>query len=40
MADGEVLYENGEFKTLDIEKVVFEANKATDDILEKLRKGE
>jgi len=36
MADGEVLYKDGEYKTIDIEKVTFEAKKATDAILEKL----
>jgi 5-methylthioadenosine/S-adenosylhomocysteine deaminase len=36
MADGEVLYKDGEYKTLDIEKVVFEAASATNAILKKL----
>jgi 5-methylthioadenosine/S-adenosylhomocysteine deaminase len=36
MADGKVLYENGAFKTLDIEKVISEAASATDTILKKL----
>jgi 5-methylthioadenosine/S-adenosylhomocysteine deaminase len=38
MADGKVLYENGEYKTLDIEKVTSEARKATNIILQKLSK--
>lgn len=36
MVDGRVLYENGEFHTIDIEKTVYEAEKATDNILRKL----
>jgi len=36
MADGEVLYKDGEYKTLDIEKVTAEAKKATDKILAQL----
>ena len=36
MVDGQVLYENGEFKTIDIEKTIFEAEKATNGILRKL----
>jgi 5-methylthioadenosine/S-adenosylhomocysteine deaminase len=36
MADGKVLYKDGEYKTLDIEKVVSEAQSATDAILKKL----
>lgn len=36
MVDGEVLYENGEYKTLDIEKVLFEAQQSTRDILERV----
>ena len=38
MADGEVLYENGEYKTIDIEKVTAEAVNATGIILDKLAK--
>lgn len=37
MADGKVLYDNGEYKTLDIEKVTAEARKTTNGILEKLK---
>lgn len=33
MVDGEVLYENGEFKTIDIERVMFEANRAVEKTL-------
>ncbi|MDR1136362.1 MAG: amidohydrolase [Clostridiales Family XIII bacterium] len=33
MVDGRILYEEGEYKTLDIEKVVFECEKATKKIL-------
>jgi 5-methylthioadenosine/S-adenosylhomocysteine deaminase len=39
MADGRVLYENGEYKTIDIEKVTAEAAKATGVILDALSKG-
>ena len=37
MVDGRVLYENGEFTTIDIEKAVYEADEATAEILGKLR---
>lgn len=33
MADGKVLYDNGEFKTIDIEKTIFNTEKATGRIL-------
>lgn len=36
MVDGKVLYEAGEFTTIDIEKTIFEAEKATNKILEQL----
>lgn len=36
MADGKVLYKDGEFLTLDIEKVIYNADKSTQDILEML----
>ena len=36
MCDGEVLYENGEYKTIDIEKTIAETEKATGNILNKL----
>ena len=36
MADGKILYENGEFTTIDIEKTIYEAEKATEKILGKL----
>ena len=36
MADGKVLYEKGEYKTIDIEKTVFEASRATEKILKQL----
>ncbi len=36
MSDGRVVYENGEYKTLDIEKTMFEAQAATKVILSKL----
>jgi len=38
MADGKILFENGEYKTIDIEKVTSEARKATNNILQKLSK--
>ena len=37
MVDGNVLYENGEYKTIDMEKTVFEAEKATKQILLSLK---
>ena len=36
MVDGKVLYENGEYKTIDIEQAITEAEKATQDILDRL----
>ena len=36
MVDGKVLYDGGEFTTIDLEKTIFEAQKATDKILAKL----
>ena len=36
MADGKVLFENGEFLTIDIEKTIFEAEQATENILREL----
>lgn len=36
MADGRVLYENGSYTTIDLEKTVFEAEAATKKILEQL----
>lgn len=36
MVDGEILYENGEFKTIDIEKVKYEVQKSTNRILGEL----
>lgn len=36
MVDGKVLYENGEYRTIDIEKAIFEAEKATEKILKQL----
>ena len=36
MSDGKVVYENGEYRTLDIEKTIFEAEAATKDILNQL----
>ena len=36
MSDGKVVYENGEYKTLDIEKTIFEAQSATEGILRSL----
>ncbi|MCL2077974.1 MAG: amidohydrolase [Oscillospiraceae bacterium] len=36
VADGEILYKDGEYMTIDIEKTVFEAQKSTDAILKKL----
>lgn len=38
MADGEVLYRDGQFLTIDIEKVIFEAQKANGEILNALTK--
>ena len=36
MADGKVLYKDGEFKTIDIEKTIFEVRRATEKILGEL----
>ncbi|MCR5482287.1 MAG: amidohydrolase [Clostridia bacterium] len=36
MSDGKVLYQNGEFKTIDLEKAVFEAERETAKILSQL----
>ncbi len=36
MVDGKVLYQDGEYKTIDIEKTIFEVEKATDTILKLL----
>ena len=36
MADGKVLYQNGEYKTIDIEKTMFETDKSTKRILSEL----
>lgn len=36
MVDGRVLYDNGEYTTIDIEKTIFEAEKATKNILSQL----
>ena len=36
MVDGEVLYQDGEFKTIDIEKAKAEAQRHTDAILRSL----
>ena len=36
MADGKVLYENGEYKTIDIEKTLYEADRMTANILKQL----
>ncbi|MEA4923417.1 MAG: amidohydrolase [Eubacteriaceae bacterium] len=36
MADGRVLYENGEYKTIDIEKTIYNVEKATGQILARL----
>ncbi len=36
MVDGKVLYENGDFLTIDLEKTIFEAEKATKNILAQL----
>ena len=37
MVDGKVLYENGEYMTIDLEKVIFETEKSTQEILRKLK---
>lgn len=36
IVDGKVLYKNGEFTTIDLEKTIFEAEKATENILRQL----
>ena len=37
IVDGKVLYEKGEYKTLDVEKIIYQVDKATTKILEALR---
>jgi hypothetical protein len=39
MADGRVLYRAGEYKTIDIERVMLEADKATAAILGELNRN-
>ena len=36
MADGKVLYRDGEYTTIDIERAIFEAEAATEGILKQL----
>lgn len=36
VADGKILYENGEYKTVDIEKVCYNVEKLTGEILKKV----
>lgn len=36
ICDGKVLYEKGEYKTIDIEKTLFEAGRMTENILKQL----
>ena len=36
MADGKVLYKEGEYMTIDIERTIFEAARATEKILKQL----
>ena len=36
MADGRILYENGTYTTIDIEKVIYQADRATKQILSAL----
>lgn len=38
MADGKILYENGQYTTIDIEKAIYETGRATKGILEALSK--
>ena len=37
MADGQILYQNGEYLTIDIEKTIYEAEKSTNRILGELK---
>ncbi|MDD3168310.1 MAG: amidohydrolase [Eubacteriales bacterium] len=37
MADGRILYQNGEYRTIDIEKTIYEAGKSTNRILGELK---
>ena len=37
VVDGKVLYENGQYTTIDIEKTIYEVERATENILERLR---
>ena len=36
VVDGKVLYEKGEYKTIDIEKTIFETEKSTKEILSRI----
>ena len=36
MADGKILYKDGEYQTIDLEKTIYEVNKATQKILASL----
>lgn len=36
MVDGKVLWEKGEYTTIDIEKTIYQVEKATENILERL----
>ena len=36
VADGKILYKDGEYTTIDIEKTIFEAEAATKEILKQL----
>ena len=36
MIDGKILYQDGEYTTIDIEKTIFETEKATAEILRQL----
>lgn len=37
MVDGKVLYQDGDYKTIDVEQAIFETEKAKDEILERLK---
>ena len=39
MADGEVLYRNGEFLTIDIEKICFEVNRVVKEVVSEVQNG-
>ncbi|MGN0301794.1 MAG: amidohydrolase family protein [Anaerotardibacter sp.] len=40
MVDGDVLYEDGEYKTIDVERLIFEVNQIRDSIVDKMAQAQ